>query len=133
MVHAFRTVLPLVVTALLAAPCLAAEDQPMSKRQQYVDVLKLTARMQAANAWTESENGVIGQHFVRLAKATDSGQVILAGRTTEALDDTFGLAIFEAEGEEAARQFMESDPAVEANIMSASLHPYSVARYRKVR
>ena len=89
--------------------------------------------MQEASAWTDTENGVIGRHFARLAKATDAGQVILAGRTTEALDRTFGLVIFEAESEEAARLFMESDPAVEARIMSATLHPYSVALYRKLR
>lgn len=129
----FRTVLPFVVTALFAVPGLAAEQQSGSKRQQYVYVLKLTPRMQVANAWTDTENGVIGRHFARLAKATDSGQVILAGRTTEALDKTFGLVIFEAESEEAARLFMESDPAVEANIMSATLHPYSVALYRRMQ
>ena len=105
----------------------------MSKRLQYVYVLHLTPHMQEVNAWTDTENGVIGQHFARLAKATDAGQVILAGRTTEALDKTFGLVIFEAESEEAARRFMESDPAVVANIMSATLHPYSVALYRKAR
>jgi len=133
MVNAFRTMLPFVFTALLAAPCLAAEGQSGSKRQQYVYVLKLTPRMQEAAAWTEAENGVIGRHFARLATATAAGQVILAGRTTEALDKTFGLVIFEAESEEAARQFMESDPAVEASIMSATLHPYSVALYRRMR
>ena len=133
MVNSFRKVLPFVLAAVLVAPGSAAESQPVSKRQQYVYVLKLTPRMQAATAWTDTENGVIGQHFARLAKAADSGQVILAGRTTEALDKTFGLVIFEAEGEEAARQFMESDPAVVANIMSATLHPYSVALYRTVR
>ena len=41
-----------------------------------------------------------------------TGQVILAGRTSEALDKTFGLVIFEAESKTAARLFMESDPAV---------------------
>ena len=133
MVSAFRTVRPFVLTDLLAAPCLAAERQSGSKRQQYVYVLKLTTRMQEASAWTDTENGVIGRHFARLAKATDAGQVILAGRTTEALDKTIGLVVLEAESEEAARQFMESDPAVEASIMSATLHPYSVALYRKMR
>jgi hypothetical protein len=39
-------------------------------------------------------NGVVGRHFARHAKATDAGQVILAGRTTEALDRTSGLVIF---------------------------------------
>jgi len=128
MVNAFRTMLPFVFAALLVAPCLAAEGQSGSKRQQYVYVLKLAPRMQEAAARTEAESGVIGRHFARLAKATDAGQVILAGRTTEALDKTFGLVAFEA-----ARQFMESDPAVEASIMSATLHPYSVALYRKMR
>jgi uncharacterized protein YciI len=133
MIKTLRTVLPFVLTALLVVPSLAAEHQSGRKLQQYVYVLKLTPRMQEATAWTDSENGVIGRHFARLAKATDAGQVILAGRTTEALDKTFGLVIFEAENEEAARRFMESDPAVEANIMSATLHPYSVALYRKIR
>ncbi len=133
MVNWLRTVVPFVFAAVLAAPGLAAEPQPVNKRHQYVYVLKLTARMQEASAWTETENGVIRRHFARLAHATHSGQVILAGRTTEALDKTFGLVIFEAESEEAARLFMESDPPVEANIMSATLHPYSVALYRKIR
>lgn len=53
------------------------------------------------------------------------------GRTTEALDKTFGLVIFEAETEEAARLFMESDPVVVANIMTGTLHPSSVALLRR--
>jgi uncharacterized protein len=133
MVTTFRMVLPSVFAALLLAPGLAAETQPVSKRQQYVYVLQLTPRMHEANAWTDTESGVIGQHFARLAQAADGSQVILAGRTTEGLSKTFGLVIFEAESEEAARHFMESDPAVVANIMSATLHPYSIALYRKTR
>jgi uncharacterized protein YciI len=133
MTKALRIVLPSLFAAWVVAPGLATETQLEGKRQQYVYVLQLTPRMQEASAWTDAENGVIRQHFARLAKATDAGQVILAGRTTEALDKTFGLVIFEAENEEAARRFMESDPAVEARIMSATLHPYSVALYRKAR
>lgn len=133
MVDAFRMALPSLFAALLVAPGLAAESGPVGKPQQYVYVLQLTPRMHEANPWTDTDNGVIRQHFARLAKAADAGQVILAGRTTERLDRTFGLVIFEAESEEAARLFMESDPAVAANIMSATLHPYSVALYRKTR
>ena len=60
-----------------------------------------------------------------------AGQVIFAGKTTEPLDTTFGLVVFEAESEAAARQFMESDPAVVAGVMSATLHPYALALQRK--
>jgi uncharacterized protein len=133
MIKTLGTVLPGVLTALLVAPSLAAEHQSGRKVQQYVYVPTLTPRMQEASAWTDTENGVIGRHFARLSKATGAGQVILAGRTTEALDKTFRLVIFEAENQEAARHFMETDPAVEADIMSDTRYPYSVALYRKLR
>ena len=134
MLKMLRLMVPSVfAAALLVAPSLAADTPPEVKRQQYIYVLHLTPHMHEANAWTDRENGVIGRHFERLANATDTGQVILAGRTSEALDKTFGLVIFEAEDEEAARLFMQSDPAVVANIMSATLHRYSVALYRKTR
>ena len=117
--------------ALLVVPLEAIEAQQTTSRKQYVYVLHLTPRMHETTSWTEAENKIIAQHFARLAKATEDGQVILAGRTTEPLDKTFGLVIFEAESNTAAKLFMESDPAVVGNIMSATLHPYSVALYRK--
>ena len=57
--------------------------------------------------------------------------MILAGRTDEPMDRRFGLVIFEAEGEEAAQAFMQSDPAVTGGVMTATLHPYSIALQRK--
>jgi hypothetical protein len=57
--------------------------------------------------------------------------VILAGRTLEPGEKTFGIVIFEATDEEAARAFMNGDPAVTGKIMSAQLHPYQVALQRK--
>ena len=49
----------------------------------------------------------------------------------EPLDKTFGLVIFEADSEAAAMEFMRSDPAVEAGLMTATLHPYAVALQRE--
>lgn len=74
---------------------------------------------------------MVGRHFARLAQAVDAKRVILAGRTNEPLSRTFGLVVFEAENEEAARQFMDTDPAVQAGLMSATLHPYAVALQRR--
>ena len=121
----------LLSMAVLVAPLGAIHAQQTHDRQQYVYVLHLTPRMHATSSWTDAENQVITHHFARLAKAAEGGQVILAGRTTESLDKTFGLVIFEADSDEAARQFMESDPAVAADLMTATLHPYSVALQRK--
>lgn len=122
----------LAATAALATfasgPALAQEA---NARQQYVYVLHLAPPFQQESAWTDAENAVISRHFERLAQAAESGQLILAGRTLEPLSATFGLVIFEAESEAAARTFMQSDPAVEAGLMTATLHPYAVALQRK--
>ena len=120
-----------VLAGALCLPVLGLRADPAAKREQFVYVLRVTPGFHDERHWTEKENAAIGRHFDRLARASRSGQVILAGRTTEALADTFGIVIFEAEHGEAARQFMEADPAVVAGLMSASLHPYTVALQRK--
>ena len=56
----------------------------------------------------------------------------LCGRTyMNAGDKTFGIAIFEAADEDAARKFMQEDPAVAGGLMTAELHPFAVALQRK--
>ena len=100
-------------------------------RETYLYVLRLDPRLHAEAAWTDGDRATVAAHFQYLSKATESGRVVLAGRTDEARDKTFGLVTFEAESEEAARAFMESDPAIVAGVMSATLHPYSIALQRK--
>ena len=100
-------------------------------RPQFVYILRVLPSFHTAQAWSDKENAAVGKHFERLAQATAQGQVILAGRTKEALAQTFGIVIFEADNEQLARQFMEADPAVVAGLMSATLHPYAVALQRK--
>ncbi len=105
--------------------------QQVQAREQYVYVLQVAPQFQDEASWTAAEEAVVARHFERLALAVKSGQLILAGRTLEPLTATFGLVIFEAESEAAARTFMQSDPAVTAGLMTATLHPYSVALQRK--
>jgi uncharacterized protein YciI len=123
-----------LLTALVAIAILPPSyvfGQQIEARQQYVYVLQVAPRFHNEATWTETEQAVVAQHFERLAQAVKSGQVILAGRTNESLDTTFGLVIFEADSEAAAREFMQSDPAVIAGLMTATLHPYSIALQRK--
>jgi uncharacterized protein YciI len=124
------------VFALLMAAPMAQAQSPQSphapaKAQQYLYVLRVAAPLQDESKWTDKHKAAAGKHFERLKKATADGKVILAGRTTEALDKTFGLVVFEADSEAAAKAFMEADPAVVAGVMTATLHPYSVALQRK--
>jgi uncharacterized protein YciI len=117
--------------AALAAMCLPLAAQVALKRPQFIYVLRVAPRLHQPGAWTDKDNAAVGAHFSRLAKATEAGQVVLAGRSSEPLDKTFGIVIFEADNEEAARAFMNADPAVEAGVMTATLHPYSIALQRK--
>ena len=102
------------------------------KPQQFLYVLRLVPRLHDEAAWTDADNAAVSRHFAQLQKATASGRVILAGRTLEPGARTMGLVIFEAPDEASARRFMESDPAVVAGVMTATLHPYAVALQRTV-
>lgn len=119
----------LVALAILPTGQLLAQQAEV--HGQYVYILKVAPRFHAEAAWTDTENAAVARHFARLAEAAKSGKVILAGRTTESLDETFGIVIFEAESTEAASEFMRSDPAVIAGLMTATLHPYAVALQRE--
>lgn len=75
---------------------------------------------------TPGEQRIVGAHFAYLVALRDRGILILAGRTQEG-QDTFGVTIFAADDEQAAREVMESDPAVAAGLFIATLHPYRIA------
>ena len=90
-------------------------------------MLRLVPRLYDDTKWTKEDNAAVERHFIRLQEAAKSGEVILAGRTKEPGSETFGIVIFRASDEAAARKFMEDDPAVVAKIMTAELHPFSVA------
>jgi uncharacterized protein YciI len=120
---------------LLGLVCIAsrssAQEPAAAKPKQFIYVLHLVPRLYDDKAWTEADKAAVGRHFNRFKEATASSQLILAGRTAETGDKTFGIAIFEAADETAARKFMEADPAVTSGVMTAELHPFTVALERK--
>lgn len=79
-------------------------------------------------AWTEDDERVATAHFAHLRHALDEGLLILAGRSQDGIGPA--LVILEAEDEEAARAFMESDPFVSGGLFGASLHPFRAALRR---
>jgi uncharacterized protein YciI len=75
----------------------------------------------------EREAAALSAHVEYMRELSESGVLILAGRTQYEDMRTMGLVILRAENEQAARAVMEADPPVLAGIMSAELHPYMVA------
>jgi uncharacterized protein YciI len=120
----------MVGVLVLVQPLPAQESQP-EKPKQFIYVLRLVPRLYADANWTPQDEKVLQHHFVRFQEAIKAGQLILAGRTSESGDKTFGIAVFQAKDEAAARKFMEEDPAVAGGLMTAELHPFTVALERK--
>ena len=109
----------------------SSESQETVKPKQFIYVLHLVPRLHDDKAWTAEDKAAVQRHLSNFKDAIQSGQLILAGRTMEPGDKTFGLAIFEAADEAAAKKFMEADPAVVAGVMTAELHPFAVVLERK--
>jgi len=110
---------------------LNAQEPKAGKPKQFIYVLRLVPRLYEDSAWTKEDEAVLKRHFARFQETIKSGQLIVAGRTSEPGDETFGIAIFEVPDEDAARKFMQEDPAVAGGLMTAELHPCAVALQRK--
>lgn len=102
----------------------------MPELQQYLYHLQVTRLEMLTQGTTSEEDSILQQHSSYLHELTVNGVVFVAGRTQNNDESTFGIVIFEASDEEAARRIMCDDPAVKNGIMRAKLFPFQIA-YRK--
>ncbi len=102
----------------------------MTLLQEYIYVIRPTRLEMLTTGPTPDEEAIIDQHFAHLQRLTADGVVILAGRTQTTGDDSFGIVIFRATDDTAARTIMEDDPAVKQGVMRAALYPYRIALMR---
>jgi uncharacterized protein YciI len=77
---------------------------------------------------TPDEAATMQVHAGHLAELLDRGVLILAGPTFG--DVNTGIAVIEAEDEDAARAIMMSDPAVSSGLMTPELRPMRVSFLR---
>ena len=83
--------------------------------QQWIYVLKPARLGMVTEGSTPEEAEIVSRHFAYL-KNND--------------ENTFGVAIFEAQDEAHAQAIMENDPAVKNGVMTATLYPYRIALMR---
>ena len=95
--------------------------------QQYLYKIQPVRPAMLTDSPTPEEEAITAQHFAYLQDLTQKGVVILAGRTTNDDYSSFGIIIFQAESEAAARQIVEDDPVVKNRVMRAELYPYRIA------
>lgn len=94
---------------------------------QYLYRIQPTRPEMLSHGATHEESAAAGEHFAYLQQLTAQGVVILAGRTLNSDPSSFGIIIFNADDENAARQLVNADPAVARGIFRAELFPYRVA------
>lgn len=70
---------------------------------------------------TPHESDAMTAHVEYITRLRASGRLVLAGPT---LDAAYGISLFFAEDERAARAIMDADPAVARGLMTATVHPY---------
>lgn len=102
-----------------------------NEKKQFIYVLKLIPSLLDENNWTEREEKIVNKHFVELQELLREGKLVLAGRTLNMDEKTFGIVILEVDSEEEARTIMKNDPAVAEEIMTAELFPYRVALIKR--
>ena len=103
----------------------------MIDTQQFIYTLKPVRAAMVSDGPSAQEAQTLGQHVAYLEGLASQGTVILFGRTQNNDESTFGLVIFEAASEHAARDIMAGDPAVEHGLMQATLFPYKVSGMRE--
>jgi uncharacterized protein YciI len=81
-----------------------------------------------AATMTDEERAVWSLHFERFEQELAEGRMTLIGPTLGQRNT--GLAIFEAPDEDAARRFMEEDPAIADGFAMGELRPFRVSLLR---
>lgn len=99
----------------------------MSETQQFLYKIQPTRPEMLSEGSTPAESEIVSQHFGYLQGLMEQGVVVLAGRTLNTDASSFGIVIFNAADEEAARKIMHDDPAVRKGVMRAELYPYRMA------
>lgn len=109
---------------ILNKQIIVEEHKRPKPKPQFIYVLKPARMGMLSEGPTPEEVETVSRHFAYFQDLTVKGVMILMGRTQNNDESTFGIAVFEAEDESAARQIMENDPAVRGRVMSAMLYPY---------
>jgi uncharacterized protein len=116
-----------IFISLLFCGSNAVGQSPQARglQKQFVYRLHLV-RPELIKSPTEKESAIAEEHFNYLKELNSKGVVILAGRTLNEDESAFGIVIFHAESEEAARRIMEGDPGVRKGIFKAEVFPFRV-------
>ena len=100
-------------------------------KKQWLYRIQPTRQGMLRDGPTPDEGALIERHFSYLKGLTDKGIVLLAGRTLNSDDSSFGIVIYVAEDEKSARAIFQEDPAVKAGVFRGEFFPFSIALWSR--
>ncbi len=95
----------------------------MEEKKHFIYIIK-PHKENFAQTMTDEEAGIMSKHFLYLKDLLAKGKLVLAGPE---LSGKFGIAIFEADNLEHAKELTSNDPAVKSGIVSAEIYPYRIS------
>ena len=99
----------------------------MNEQHEFLYKIQPTRPEMLTEGPTDRESELVAQHFDYLKGLLERGILILAGRTQNSDESSFGIVVFRAASEEQALMMMQEDPAMKHGVMRAALFPYKVA------
>ena len=73
----------------------------------------------------------MSDHFTYLQDLMGKGIVIIAGRTQNKDQSSFGIVIMNADSVEEAGRIVQNDPSVKRHVVRAELYPYRISLLRE--
>src|SRR3989442_2589014 len=102
--------------------------QASSLLQQYLYKIQPIRDGMLKTGATEDEKRIVGEHFSYLQELIGKGGVlVVAGRTLNTDNSSFGIDAFRASSDDEARGIMLEDPAVKNMVFRAELYPYRIS------
>jgi len=95
----------------------------MEEKKHFIYIIRPHKENFAENM-TEAEAEIMSNHFVYLQDLMTKGKLVLAGPE---LSGKFGIAIFEADNIDHAKELTANDPAVNSGIVTAEIYPYRIS------
>jgi uncharacterized protein YciI len=93
---------------------------------EWIYVVRPTRPAMLQEGLTARERAVVEAHAAYLRELAARGVAVLFGRTDTTDERTFGLVVFRAPSEAAARATMAADPAIAGGVMRGELFPYRI-------
>jgi uncharacterized protein len=88
-------------------------------------VLAAHAEMMAKGL-TPEQMQIMQEHLTHLRSLSDKGLIVIAGRTLNNDETTFGIVMFRADSEAAAREIMNGDPGIHKGLFKGALFPFLI-------